>query len=258
MHAHLNRNPTHEMKLEPFDEREAEVRRLRQVIVHLTKASAIGTTAAMLVHELAQPITAASNYLAAAQRLLAGGKPAAGEGALQALRFAQECLLRTADVMENVKATAASKAFRPRPVDLRVVVEDLVRLYGTGWDFPVKVRIAPAAGRVMGDPVQLAQVISNLIRNAADATAGQTVRSLHLIARVTDENMVEVRVKDNGPGIPADLKDRLFSPFSSTKADGLGVGLSICRTIIERHGGRIWAENPPLGTELCFTVPPAS
>jgi two-component system sensor kinase FixL len=109
----------------------------------------------------------------------------------------------------------------------------------------------------MGDRIQLAQVVSNLIRNAADATAGQVVRSLRLTASLNDDNMVEVRIKDNGAGIPSHLMGKLFTPFTSSKAEGLGVGLSICRTIVEQHQGRIWAETLPLGTVFCFTLIPA-
>jgi two-component system sensor kinase FixL len=156
--------------------------------------------------------------------------------------------------MESVKSAAASKAFRARPVALQVIIDDVMRLYGPGLNFPVGIEIAQSAARVMGDRVQLAQVFSNLIRNAAEATEGQSVRSLRLTAAIDDDNMVEVRLADNGPGLPPHLKEKLFSPFISTKAEGLGVGLSICRTIVEQHKGRIWAEALPVGTVFCFTL----
>lgn len=238
------------------DELEAEIQQLRQVLVHLTRLSAIGTTAAMLVHELAQPVTAASNYLAATQRLLEDDRFPSHERAREAVQLAQACLARAADLMGSVKDAAASKAYRPRPVDLRGIVDEVLRLYG-GWKCPVKVEVAPAAARIVGDRIQLGQVISNLIRNAAEATEGQAVRSVSLRAFVNDDDMVEVRVKDNGAGLLPHLTENLFSPFISTKAGGLGVGLSICRTIIEQHKGSIWAESLPLGTVFCFTLLPA-
>lgn len=235
-------------------ELEAEVTQLRQVLVHLTRLSAIGTTAAMLVHELAQPVTAASNYLSATQRLLATGNSVSNERVRDGVQLAQECLARAADLMRSVKEAAASKAFRARPIALRAVIDDVMRLYAVGLNFPVRIEIAPAAARIMGDPIQLAQVFSNLIRNAADATEGQALRSLRITASINDDDMVEVRVRDNGQGLSPLLKEKLFSPFVSTKAEGLGVGLSICRTIVEQHKGRIWAESLPLGTIFCFTL----
>lgn len=239
------------------EEFEKEVVQLRQVLVHLTRVSAIGTTAAMLVHELAQPVTAASNYLAATQRLLPKEDARSKQHVRDGVQLAQDCLARAAELMASVKETAASRAFRPRPVNLNAIVDDVLRLYAIGLNFPVKTEIAPAAARVMGDRVQLAQVLSNLVRNAVDATEGQTVRSLRISAALNNDKLVEVRVRDNGHGLSAHLRENLFSPFMSTKAEGLGVGLSICRTIVEQHKGRIWAESLGLGTVFCFTLLPA-
>jgi two-component system sensor kinase FixL len=237
---------------------EIEVQQLRKVLAHLTRLSAIGTTAAMLVHELAQPVTAASNYLAATQRLLATDDAASTKRVREGVELAQECLARAAELMGSVKEAAASKAFRPRPVSLKVIIGDVMRLYAVGLNFPVKTEIAPAAARVFGDRVQLAQVFSNLIRNAAEVTEGQAERALTVTAAMNEEKMVEVCITDNGRGLPPELREKLFSPFNSTKADGLGVGLSICRTIIEQHGGRIWANSLTVGTAFCFTLTPAS
>jgi len=233
---------------------EIEVKQLRKVLTHLTRLSAIGTTAAMLVHELAQPVTAASNYLAATQRLLAMQNPESVQRVREGVQLAQECLARAAELMGSVKDAAASKAYRPRPVSLKVIIGDVMRLYAVGLKFPVKIEIAPSAARVFGDRVQLAQVLSNLIRNAAEVTEGQSVRSLAVTAAKNDQKMVEVCITDNGGGLPPELKKKLFSPFNSTKAEGLGVGLSICRAIIEQHGGQIWAKSLPVGTAFCFTL----
>nr|WP_299855598.1 ATP-binding protein [Sphingomonas bacterium] len=107
----------------------------------------------------------------------------------------------------------------------------------------------------MGDRVQLGQVLSNLIRNAIEATDGQAVRALKIGSRLAPDGLVEIRVEDNGPGISDKMQGLLFSAFSSTKIDGVGVGLSICRTIVEQHRGSIWAVALPEGTAFCFTVP---
>jgi two-component system sensor kinase FixL len=212
----------------------------------------------MLVHELAQPVTAALNYLAAAQRLLADEETRTYEQVREGVALAQECLARATKLMADVKEAAAGKAFRARAVSLEVIIDDVLRLYAFGSHFPIGTEIEPAAARVMGDRVQLAQVLSNLIRNATDATDGQALRLLSVTASMNEENMVQVRVRDNGPGLRPELSETLFSPFVSTKAEGLGVGLSICRTIVEQHKGRIWAENLPVGTAFCFTLHPAT
>jgi two-component system sensor kinase FixL len=208
----------------------------------------------MLVHELAQPVAAASNYLAGTQRLLADEKPQSRARAREGVQLAQECLARAAELMASVQEAAARKAFRMRPVSLKVVIDDVLRLYSVGLNFPVQIEIAAGAARVMGDRVHLAQVLSNLIRNAAEAIEGQAVRSLRITASLNSDNMVEVHVIDNGQGFSPELQEKLFAPFTSTKADGLGVGLSICRAIIEQHKGRIWAGRLPGGTALCFTL----
>jgi two-component system sensor kinase FixL len=234
-----------------------QLQKLRQVVVHLTKLSAIGTTATMIVHEVTQPVTAATNYLGAAHRLLQKSDPTAKEQALQAVELAQEALLRTAEIMRDVKEAAANKAFSPQPLDLHVVLADIMKIYSPSWDLTPKVVLATTACHVIGDRIQLAQVLSNLIRNAMEVTEGQSERRLRVSSRLTPDDFVEVRVEDNGPGVPQFMRPKLFSAFHSSKADGLGVGLSICRAIVEQHSGEIWAESLPDGTAFCFTLPAA-
>lgn len=236
------------------DECKAEVRRLRQTIVHLGEASAIETTATMLVHELAQPIAAACNYLAVARRSSVDPKRSAAQEPAEAVECAEKCLMQAADVIRSVKSAANGAASQHQAVNLGEIIREVLKLYGPAWDVQPTIEIVPGAERVLADPIQVAQVLLNLIRNAAEATLGQPVRSLHLKARTFEGDKVLVRVEDDGPGIPDSMMAKLFSPFSSSKAEGLGVGLSICRTIIENHDGRIWAERLPKGTALCFTL----
>lgn len=234
-----------------------ELQKLRQAVIHLTKLSAIGTTAAMIVHEIAQPVTAATNYLAAAHRHLKATEPGTKEQALEVLEFAQEALLCTAEVMHKVTEAAANKAISPQPLDLHEVVADLIKLYSESWGLTPKVVLSTAACHVMGDRIQLGQVLSNLIRNAMEATCGQRERRLSVTSRLNSDKFVEIRVEDNGPGVPPSMRQKLFSAFHSSKAESLGVGLSICRAIVEQHGGTIWAESLPDGTAFCFTLPSA-
>ncbi|MCR5881043.1 ATP-binding protein [Phenylobacterium sp. J367] len=108
---------------------------------------------------------------------------------------------------------------------------------------------------VLADKVQIQQVVLNLMRNAIDAMEDSPRRELVVAARAADDDMVEVSVTDTGPGISPEVADQLFQPFITTKAHGMGVGLSISRTIIEAHGGRIWVEpNPPGGAIFRFTI----
>lgn len=237
------------------EDKEAELQKLRQVVVHLTRLSAIGTTAAMIVHEIAQPITAATNYLAAAKRMLTKSKPISEEKALHVVELAEDCLLRSAEIMHNIKNAAANKAFRPKALDLHVVVAKVMQIYSASWSLTPEIRLSSSACWVTGDKIQLSQVLANLIKNAMEASEGQSERRLTVSSRLKDDETVEIRVQDNGPGIPEPMRQKLFSAFSSTKPEGLGVGLAICRAIIEQHQGRIWAEDLPDGTAFCFTLP---
>lgn len=179
-----------------------ELQNLRQVVVHLTKLSAIGTTAAMIVHEVAQPVTAATNFLVAAHRYIETNEPGAKEQTLEAVELAQEALLRAAEIMRSVKEVAANKGFSPQPLDLHVVAADVMKLYSESWGLTPEVVLSTAACHVMGDRIQLTQVLSNLIRNAMEVTEGQSERRLILSSRLTSDQFVEIRVEDNGPGIP--------------------------------------------------------
>lgn len=231
---------------------------LRRAMGQLGSTDAIDTSAAMLAHEVAQPIAAAYAYLAVVRRSLSGEWPTpAGRSPLETIDLATECLLRAGRIIDDAKHAAAKNACHLQPVDLTDVIADVRKVDGVTWDFSPAIEVDPNAVRVLADPVQLGQVISNLIRNAADATAGQDERCIQLIAALNGANMVEVSVSDNGPGIAAGMRTRLFDPFASAKPNGLGLGLAICRTIVERHSGRIWAEQPQTGAAIRFTIPAA-
>lgn len=242
----------------PLDDCEAHVHDLQQLVVHLAGVGTVDTTVAMIVHEVAQPITAATNYLAAAEHLLSSDNPLAQDRGLDAVKHAQECLARTGALIGNAKDATARKAFSPCPQDLAAIVADVVLMFPPEAGVVPVIDIVAKAARVIGDGVQIGQVLSNLIRNAIEATEGQAVRYLRISSRPADRRFVEIRVEDNGPGIDRKIRDQLFSVFTSTKEEGLGVGLSICQTIIEQHQGRIWTEALPAGTAFCFTLKKAT
>ncbi|MBA3678079.1 MAG: GHKL domain-containing protein [Sphingosinicella sp.] len=241
--------------LRPAEDCETQVEELQELVVHLSKVSAVGTSAAIVVHEVAQPITAAANYLSAAERLLTSKNPISKKQGLEAVKLAQSCIARSGAVMGKVKNATARTRFDPAPFDLSIVLAEVLEVYGPKWNLAPRIEIDPAARLVMGDPVQIAQVLANLIRNAMEATEGQFVRSLRVSAALSGDDETEIRIEDNGAGIAPKLRDHLFSAFSSTKPGGGGIGLSICNTIVKRHGGRIWADPLPGGTAFCFTIP---
>ena len=238
----------------PIAECEGEVVELKELVARLEAGLAAGS-AAMIVHEVAQPVTAATNYLAAAEHLLSLDDEGANRRGLAAVRLAQECLTRTGEVMTSVKSAADGDAFVARPQNLRLIVAEALKMHQFEATTIPRIEISPRTSRVMGDAVLLGQVICNLVRNAMEATEGQSLRLLHIVSRTAGKEFVELRIEDNGPGISEDMKTLLFSPSPSTKSEGTGVGLSICRGIVERHQGRIWAEFLPEGSAFCFTLP---
>lgn len=255
MYQLSNIEETRKQILRPVEDCEAQVEELQDLVVHLSKVSASGTSAAIVVHEVAQPITAAANYLSAAENLLTGKRPISTQQVLEAVKLARNCIARTGEVMGKVKNGAAMKRFDPAPFDMAVVLAEVMGLFGPKWNLAPRIDLDPAARRVMGDPVQIAQVLSNLIRNAMEATEGQFIRRLHVSVGLSGADDVEIRVEDNGAGIAPKVRDTLFSAFSSTKEGGGGIGLSICKTIVKQHKGRIWADSLAGGTAFSFTLP---
>jgi two-component system, LuxR family, sensor kinase FixL len=240
----------------PNEECEARVSRLQELVGHLSIANTDTPSAAEVVHEVAQPVTAATNFLAVAEQLLSREGVEAQEGGLEAVRNARECLARTADVMASARHATGAKAFDPSPQNLGGIVADALQMFEFDGKILPLIEIASDAARVMGDGGQLVQVVCNLVRNAAEATEGQAARRLRIASRRIDADNIELRIEDNGPGIADEMRGLLFASFSSTKTEGTGVGLSISRAIIEQHQGRIWADAlPDGGTAFCFVVP---
>jgi two-component system sensor kinase FixL len=241
------------------ERRDAE-RRLRAAQGELLQVSRLSVTAAVaagLAHELNQPLTAATNFLTAAGRLLGGTEAGAPPPAPKRLAAAREALAeagdqaqRAAQIVRRLRAFIGRDKGETKPEDLRSLVEEAVTLaVAGGVDAPpIQTYVAPGTPRVLADRVQIQQVIVNLVRNALDALRNAPERRIRVEVRpAAARGQVEVAVADSGPGFDATIRDRLFHPFASTKPEGLGVGLSICRSIVEVHGGRIFAENGPEG-----------
>ncbi|MBV8092908.1 MAG: PAS domain S-box protein [Acetobacteraceae bacterium] len=243
---------------------QASQRRLQELqaeLLHVSRLSVMGQMAAALAHELNQPLTAATNYFQACQRLLEHPNLATIARVRQALDLASEQLLRSGRIINRLRAFVTRSAVEKRPENVAELIEEAGALASPALqDIGVSIesQVSPDARWVLVDRVPVQQVLLNLIRNGAEAMEGTETGKLTIAAERTGE-MVRFSVVDTGSGLPPEVAAQLFQPFVTTKENGMGIGLSICRTIIEAHGGRIWAEpNAAGGTVFRFTLPAAS
>ena len=239
---------------------DARLQEARQELFHAARLSAAGQMAAALAHELSQPLTAAANSVAAARRLLAKG----GEEivtASEVMGEAGEQILRAGQIMRRLREFVSRGETEKRVELVSTMVEEARALALRGpdaLDVQVRLHFEPNARHVLVDRIQIQQVLVNLMRNAIEAMDASRRRELDVATSLRDERMVEIAVTDTGPGLPDDIAARLFEPFVSTKPNGMGLGLSICRSIVEVHGGRLHCEtNTGGGTVFRFTVPVA-
>lgn len=226
-------------------ERRAGQLRLEQLQAELAQAgrlSELGRMSSAIAHELKQPLAAANSYLSTGRRLALKATPdlerlnAVLEKAASQVTQAGEILKRLGGFVGKGEAVRA-------PADLRSLVEEAVEIARLDpRSRAVQLRVdTPEALQVVADRVQIQQVLLNLLRNAFEAVEHCPTKMVEVAASV-DQDTVEVRVSDSGPGLSPQVMSSLFQPFVTTKADGMGVGLSICREIVEAHGGRMWAE----------------
>lgn len=239
--------------------RQHRITTLQAEIIHVSRLSAMGALASTLAHELNQPLTALANFSRGVSILLSTRREDGIDGALDYLEQMGNAAVRAGQVVKRLRAMVGKSPVQRVRVQLDQVVDDALSLAlpdAHVRKIEIRVDIAPDAARVVGDAIQIEQVLTNLIRNAAEAMDTVPRRRLAIGAVLGERGMVEVRVADSGPGLTEEARERLFAPFSSSKVDGMGLGLSICRTIIERHGGRIWAEpGEGPGTAFRFTLP---
>jgi two-component system sensor kinase FixL len=242
---------------------ERRLQELQSELVHISRLSAMGEMASTLAHELNQPLSAITNYLKGSSRLLDSKADDAPELLKGAIEKASEQAQRAGQIIRRLRDFVSRGETERRTESLTKIVEEASALGLVGIrESGVRVRfqLDPDADAVFADRVQIQQVIVNLMRNAIEAMADRPQREMLVRAQVIDKEagdggMVEVSVTDSGSGISPEAASRLFQPFFTTKATGMGVGLSICRTIIEAHGGKIVAEpNPAGGTVFRFTL----
>jgi two-component system sensor kinase FixL len=240
---------------------EAELRRTQAELIHVSRVSAMGAMASTLAHELNQPLTAVTSYVRGSRRLLAGMNDPGVEQVCEALEYAEAGALRAGQIVRRLREMVARGTVEVGPEDLRKLIEDASvlafvdeHLHGVSH----RIEVDGNARWVEVDRIQIQQVLINLIRNAVQAMQHADRREVAISAQVNKDDMIEVSVADTGGGIPDHVRDALFSPFNSTKLEGLGIGLSISRTIVEAHHGRIWAEDGEDGGAVFrFTLPRA-
>jgi PAS domain S-box-containing protein len=231
---------------------ELEAEERRKEVTHLTRVAILGELSGALAHELNQPLTAILSNAQAAQRLLAK-TPVDLDEVREILTDIGNEDKRAGNVINRLRALMKKGEARLLPLDLNALAEDVLELAHSELverNIAVKRKLAPGLPDIRGDRVQLQQVVLNLIMNACEAMNGNgTVDRRRIeVSTVRDGNSrLRLTVADRGPGIPPELLDRIFEPFMTTKTDGLGLGLSICRSIVAAHDGRLWGVNNPDG-----------
>ena len=229
-----------------------KVQSLQTELIHMSRVSAMEAMASILAHELNQPLAAASNYMSAALSMAARGTVTPELS--HCLDAALKSTLRAGEIIRLVRGMTGKAHAMKAELELEQVVKEAVALATIGsTNLSITYDIVPTAP-VTADRIQIQQVLINLIRNAYESAAG---KACHITIRSSKgKTHLEICVSDTGPGIPDDILPNIFEPFVTTKPDGLGIGLSISRTIVEAHGGRIKAANlAGGGASLCFTVP---
>ena len=240
-----------------------EHERLRQLeldLAHMNRLSMMGELTASLIYEVTQPIGSARNNARAALNFLDHDPSDLGE-----VREALECVVgdadRARDIIDRIRAHIKKAAPRKDHIDLNEAITEVIGLARSAIaekGVSVQSHLGEGLPVIKGDRVQLQQVVLNLILNAVESMSSLDVspRELLLSAGHSGANEVLVAVRDSGSGIDLDHIDRVFEAFYTTKPSGMGMGLSICRSIIDAHGGRLWAEaNEPRGAVFQFTLP---
>jgi two-component system sensor kinase FixL len=237
---------------------EGRLQELQSELIHISRLTAMGEMASTLAHELNQPLSAISNYLKGARRILDGGAANAPALVSEALNKASDQSLRAGQIISRLRNFVARGEAERKVESLSKLLEEASALALVGAkDQGVKVRfdLDTDDDLVWADKVQVQQVVLNLIRNAIEAMADMPTRQLVISSAADGSSMVQVSVSDTGSGLSPDILPHLFQPFMTTKQNGMGVGLSISKTIIESHGGRLWAEpNPGGGTVFHLTL----
>jgi C4-dicarboxylate-specific signal transduction histidine kinase len=232
----------------------------RRQLTHLSRVALLGELSGALAHELNQPLTAIVSNAQAGQRFLSQD-PAALSEVREILGDIVDESKRAGEVIRRLRTLMKKGESQLQPIDLNEVTSEVLELAHADFiarSVMVRRDLAPALPEVRGDRVQLQQVLLNLIVNACDAMGDRepSERTLSVVTRSDGNGMVQVSIADCGCGISAGGIEQLFEPFFTTKEHGLGLGLTICRSIVAAHGGRLWAANNPVrGATFSLALP---
>jgi len=237
---------------------EARLQELQSELVHISRLTAMGEMASALAHELNQPLSAITNYMKGSRRLLEQTTDERAGVVREAMDSAAEQAIRAGQIIRRLRDFVARGEGERRVESMAKLVEEASALALVGikdQGVHVRYQLSRSDDLVLADKVQIQQVLLNLIRNAIEAMHDSPRRELLISTAPAEDGMLVTSVADTGTGINPEVSDQLFRPFVTTKQQGMGIGLSISRTIIESHGGRIWIEpNPGGGTVFRFTV----
>lgn len=232
------------------EQTQQKLQELQAELVHMARFTALGEMASTLAHELNQPLTAVASYLNGARRLIDGGKASDLPMTRQAIENAAEQSLRAGQIIRRLREFVARGESDQKEEDVRALVEEASALALVGArELGIRFALSIAEGvpPILADKVQVQQVVLNLMRNAIEAMAGSPTRELAVAVLPVGNGRVQIDVSDTGTGISPEIAAQLFQPFVTSKPNGMGVGLSISRTIVEAHGGRLWADERPGG-----------
>jgi PAS domain S-box-containing protein len=239
---------------------EAALQLAQAELARVARLTTIGELAASIAHEINQPLSAISTNCLAARRWLGHEVPNLAE-AKQALERTIKDAQRASDVIGRIRALLKHDKPKYTALEINDVIKEVVTMTQSALaarGVSVRIDLPPGLPHALGDRVQLQQVLLNLIINGADAMGlvASGPRILGLSSRVEPSNNILISIEDTGTGLEAGLSDRIFDPLFTTKPNGMGMGLAICKSIVEEHGGRIWAlPRSPNGTVFQFTVP---
>jgi C4-dicarboxylate-specific signal transduction histidine kinase len=233
-----------------LQERERRLHELQSELLHLSRIGSMGEMASALAHELNQPISAVTNYVRGSKRIVENISDERAAVLREALDKAAEQALRAGQVVKRLREFMTYGETERRVESIKKIVEEacaLALMVAKEQSVRVSYALDPAVDSVLVDKIQIQQVLLNLVRNAIEAMQSCERRELVISTMPAPDDMTAITVADTGPGIDPHVMAKLFQPFVSTKARGMGVGLSISRTIIESHGGRITCELDPNG-----------
>ena len=239
-------------------EREERLKQVQSELLHVSRVKEMGMMVWTLAHEINQPLAAVTNYIRAGKMMVELGDATKLNTTLDR---AGEQTARAGQIIQRLRNFVRKGETERRIEDIRATIEEahnLAMADGSGERAAVEISVGPSLPSAFIDKIQIQQVLLNLIRNAVEAMAESPRRQVVISAFPSGDDLIEVRVADTGPGLAPEVREKLFRPFTTTKAHGMGVGLSICRSIVEAHGGKLWAtDNPGGGTLFCFTLPGA-